>query len=141
MAEPDELRLWKYLELPQAFQMKASEIDIISKQHLRICEKLATHLAKQHPAEPKEFERVEYMKDFVLKSADLNEKTIDLLHYVKSIIQEIADDVSSLREGAALTAKVKLQGEKIMQVMKERDELQDELNQLKHERRKDTATT
>lgn len=134
-------RLWKYLELPNAFQLQASQIDIISKQHLRICEKLATHLAKQHPTEPKEFEQIEYMKDFVVKSSDLNEKTIDLLHYVKSTIQEIADDVQSLREGATLTAKAKLQGEKIMQVMKERDELQDELNQLKRERRKDKATT
>ena|SRR5688572_14345003 len=139
MKEPDESRIWKYLELPQVFQMRAGEIDITAKQHLRVCEKLASHLAKRKSNNPKEFEQVEYLKNFVVKSAELNEKTVALLEYIKSTIQEICEDTKALRDGANLNRIIRDQGEKITLTMKERDEAQAELNELKRERRKDTA--
>jgi small-conductance mechanosensitive channel len=140
MTEPDESRLWKYLELPQEFQMQAGEIDIVSKQQLRICAKLAAHLAKQRPKTGKDFEMNEWLKDFVMKSADLNDKTIHLLDYLKSTIQEICNDAKALKDGANLNRIIRDQGEKIEVVMKERDELQTQLNDIRAtHRRKDTA--
>lgn len=138
MPEPDESRIWKYLELPQVFQMKAGEIDITSKQHLRICEKLAKHLSRQKAKNPKEFEQTEYLKDFVVKSAELNEKTVELLGYMKTTIEEIYKDMQAHRDGANLNRIVKDQGEKIEKVMAERDELSQKYYEL---RRKHTPAT
>lgn len=133
MPESDDSRLWKYLELPQVFQMRAGEIDILHKQHLRTCEKLAKHLARQKPKTPKEFEQHEYMKDFVVKSADLAEQTIGLLDYIKSTVQEICNDTAALRDGAHLNRVIRDQGEKIEQVMKERDEISKKYYDLRRE--------
>lgn len=138
MAEPDESRMWKYLELPQVFQMKAGEIDITSKQHLRVCERIAKHLAKQKPKTPQEFEQVEYLKDFVIKSAELNDRAVALLAYLRDTISEICTDAKSLKDGANLTRIMKDQGEKIESLMSERDEYIRKYHEL---RRKHTATT
>lgn len=133
MPEPDESRMWKYLELPQVFQMKAGDIDITHKQHLRICERLAKHLAKQRPKDPKDFEQVEYMKDFVMKSVDLSERTLQLLEYVKITVQEICNDATALKDGANLNRIIRDQGEKIREVMKERDEISKKYYDLRRE--------
>lgn len=122
MPEP-ESRIWKYLELPQVFQQKAGEIDITCKQHLRVCERLAGYLAKQKPKTPKEFDQVEYLKDFVMKSAELNEKTIALLDYFKTQIQEICEDAKTLRDADRITYALREQGAKIEGLIKENDEL------------------
>jgi hypothetical protein len=122
MPEPDESRLWKYLELPQVFQMKAGEIDITSKQHLRTCEKLAAHVARQRPKTPKEFEQNEYLKNFVMRSAELNEKTIELLEYLKTTVQEVCNDYKALKDGANLNRIMRDQSEKILKLIEERDE-------------------
>lgn len=133
MAEPDESRLWKYLELPQTFQRVAGEIDITSKQHLRICEKVAKHLARQRPKTPNEFEQVEYLKEFVVKSADLNEKTIQLLGFLKETIQEITNDAKALSDGANLNRIMRDQGERIGQLIEERYELNKRYHDLRRE--------
>lgn len=122
MTEPDESGLWKYLELPQVFQQKAGEINTTCKQHLRICERLAGHVAKQRPKTAKDFEQAEYLKDFVVKSAELNEKTIQMIDYIKTSVQAICDDAVALKEGARLNAVIRDQGEKIETLIKERDE-------------------
>ena len=141
MTEPDESRLWKYLELPQEFQRRASEIDITAKQHMRIVEKLAKYLSKQKPINPADFERVEYLKDFVVKSAALNEQTINLLRYLTDRLNEMYKDYKAFSDGARLNAIIRDQGEKILLTMKERDQAQNELNELKRTiRRQDTAT-
>lgn len=138
MPEPDESRLWKYLELPQVFQMKAGEIDITSKQHLRICEKLAKHLSQQKPKTPKEFEQNEYLKNFVIKSADLNDRAVELLAYLRDTISEICTDAKALHDGANLTRVMKDQGDKIRTLMDERDEYLHKYHEL---RRKHTPVT
>lgn len=137
----DESRMWKYLELPQEFARRATEIDITSKAHIRIVESLAKHLAKQRPKEPKEFERVEYLKDFAIKSAQLNEQTVGLLGYLRDRLNEMYADYKAFADGANLNRIIRDQGEKIEMVTKERDDLQKELNELKQRiRREDKAT-
>lgn len=133
-SEPDESRLWKYLELPQEFQRRAGEIDISSKQHLRIIEKLAKYLAKQKPKTKEDFERVEYLKDFAIKSAQLNEQTVGLLEYLRDRLNEIYADYKAFNEGAKLNRIIRGQDERLKLITQERDELQKELNELKYRR-------
>jgi hypothetical protein len=140
MAEPDDSRLWKYLELPQMFQMKAGDISITSKQQLRACEKLAAHVSRQKPKTPKEFEQNEWLKDFVMKTADLNDKTIVLLDYLKDRVQEICNDAKALKDGAKLNAMVRDQAEKIEILMQERDTLQTQLNDIRATQRRTDKT-
>src|SRR5690606_4466967 len=98
--EPDDSRMWKYLELPKEFQRRAGEIDLTAKQHARVIERLAKHLARQKPKTPEEFERVEYLKDFAIKSATMNDQVIDLLAYLRDRLNEIYNDYEAFRDGA-----------------------------------------
>lgn len=141
MTEPDESRLWKYMEIPQEFQRRAGEIDLTSKQHLRIVEKLAKYLAKQKAKTKEDFERVEYLKDFVIKSAQLNEQTLDLVAYLRDRLNEIYKDYKAFSEGARLNRVIRDQGERLELITHERDEAQKELHELrKRIRRENTAT-
>ena len=137
--EPDQSRLWKYLELPQMFQLKANQIDLTAKQHIRIVEKLAKHLARQKPKTPDEFERVEYLKDFAVKSAQLNEQTVDLLGYLRDTLNEIYNDYKAFHEGARLNRVIRDQGEKIEAITNERNNAQNELNELKRKLRRENT--
>lgn len=132
--------MWKYLELPQEFQRRAGEIDLTAKQHARVIERLAKHLALQRPKAPEEFERVEYLKDFCIKSAQLNEQTIDLLAYLRDRINEMYADYEAFRDGARLNRVIRDQGERLEMITNERDALQDELNELKRIRRAHPTT-
>lgn len=89
----------KYVELPTTFSAKATEIAITAKQQLRACERLAAHLAKQRPNNPKDFEQNEWLKDFVLKTSKLNEQTISLLDFLKMMVQDISTDAKELMAG------------------------------------------
>lgn len=114
-------RRLKYVDLPKVFHQKANDINITSKQHLRICEKLAGHLSRQKPKTPQEFERVEYLKDFVMKTVAMNESTIGLLDYLKAEIEEISVDAKTLIEGAKMLDVIKDQSEALQAVQELRD--------------------
>lgn len=121
-AEWKDRRL-KYVELPRTFHARANEIDITSKQHLRHCHKLAQQLAGRKAKTSEEFERIEAFKEFVIKSADLNEKTIELLAYVQSVLQEIADDVQPLCQDSFIHDRLRDQSEALMMAWQQRDTL------------------
>lgn len=142
-SEPDESRLWKYQELPYEFQRCAGEIDLSAKQHIRIVEKLAKYLARQRPKAPEEFERVEYLKDFCVKSAQMNDQTITLLAYLRDRLNEIYKDYNRFSEGAKSERIIRDQDERLRAMAKERDELQSELYELRKQqlRRADQAAT
>lgn len=135
MQQTDDSRMWKYLELPQEFQRRAGEIDLTAKQHARIIERLAKHLARQRPKAPEEFERVEYLKEFAVKSAVLNDQVINLLAYLRDRINEMYADYEAFRDGARLSRVIRDQGERLDQITNERDELENELNELKRKLR------
>jgi hypothetical protein len=115
-------RRLKYVQLPQVFHMRASDINITSKQHLRACEKLAIWVSKQKPKNVEDFERVEWLRDFVTKTADLNDKTITLLDYLKTTIQEIADDARALMDGGVVLDRLRDQEDTITMLQRVRDE-------------------
>lgn len=127
----DESGLWKYLELPREFERKAMEIDITSKQHIRIVERLAKHLSKQKPKTAQDFEQAEYLKDFAVKSAQLNEQTVGLLSYLRDRLNELYADYKAFNEGAKLNRIIRDQAERLELITQERDDAQKELNELK----------
>lgn len=114
-------RRLKYVDLPRVFHVKANEITIVSKQQLKTCEKLAIHLSKQKPKTPKDFEQNEWLKDFVMKTAKLNEETISLLEYLQATIQEISDDAQALKEGASALDVIRDQQDTIKCIQQVRD--------------------
>jgi hypothetical protein len=139
MEEFKDRRL-KYVELPNVFKQKASEIDITHKQHLRACEKLAAHLAKQKPSNPKEFEQNEWLKDFVIKSADLNEKTIALLDFLRQTIQEISNDSKELMQDGQILDRLRDQSDALTMAWGNRDKaINDLYESRKGQFRKDQA--
>lgn len=141
MSEEFKDRKLKYIDLPKQFERKANEIRVTSKQHLRSCEKLADHLAKLKPKNPKEFEQNEWLKDFVIKSADLNEKTIELLEYLKTELQEVAKDASALMDGAKIHDQLRDQSDVILMAWDIRDKAIKDLYEIrKLSFRENTAT-
>lgn len=113
----------KYVDAPKVFTQKANDISITSKQHLRTCEKLAKYLSNKKSKNPKEFEQDEYLKDFVVKSASLNEKTIVLIEYMAEFLTQIAKDATVLIEGAKIMDIVRDQSEAIVLITETREKL------------------
>lgn len=117
----------KYVEVPVVFKQKASFVDIHCKTSQKVCERLARSLAKAKPKTPDEFERVEFMKDFVLKTAANNEATIELLQYLKGLLEDILIDHKHFIEGAILRDKLKFQGDTLEKGWQYREELIEEI--------------
>lgn len=103
----------KYLDISTAFNSRATEVDLFCKQSQRVCEMLAKYLAKEKPKTALEFERVEYLKDFVMKTAKNNEATLQLLVYMKGFLADILEDSKVLIDGAILRDKLQFQSDTI----------------------------
>jgi hypothetical protein len=111
----------KYLDISTAFNNRATELDLLCKQSQRVCEALAKHLAKDKPKTPHELEKSEYLKDFVLKTSKNNERTIELLAYMKGFLEDILEDSKVLIDGAILRDKLKFQSATIEILMNQSD--------------------
>lgn len=139
-SEPDESRMWKYLELPTEFKLRSIEVDVTCKQHMRVIERLAKHLAREKPKTAQEFERVEYLKDFCVKSAQLNEQVIGLLEYLTERLNEMYRDYKQFAEGARSVRIIRDQDERLKVITRERDELQNQLNDARFRKQDQTAS-
>lgn len=118
----------KYLEMPRQFQGRAQEISLTCKQHLRICEALAKRLATERPKTKQEFDKVEYYKDFVIKTSELNDQVIGLLDYTRDLLNTIAAD-SALMEEAKVKDTLRLQSETIELLYQRNDKLEKDLHE------------
>jgi hypothetical protein len=118
----------KYVEMPGHFQGRASDISLTCKQHLRTCEALANRLAQERPSTPKEFEKLEYYKDFVIKTAQLNEQVLGLLDYTHNLLNAIAADTALLVE-AKTKDTLRMQSETIEWLYEQNDALTKELHE------------
>jgi hypothetical protein len=125
----------KYIEIKRSFETLASETRIRTKQSQATLERLAKHLARQKPKDGPEFERVEFLKDFVVKTADANESVLKLLGMIHKGLTDIYEDVEALCNVAFLQDRVKDQSEVILMLMAHRDEL---IKQLYEKRGGDT---
>lgn len=122
MSDEFKDRRLKYVELPRVFSSKAIDITISAKQHLRACEKLAAYLSKQRPNNQKDFEQNEWLKDFVIKTVALNEKTVALLDYLRVEIQAISDDAKVLADGGKVLDIIRDQSETITMIQNVKDQ-------------------
>lgn len=124
-------RRLKYVDAPKVFNQKANDINITAKQHLRACAQLAKHLSNKKSKNPKEFEQDEWMKDFVVKSAALNEKTIAIIDYMAEFLTQIAQDASILIEGSKIMDIVRDQSEAITLISETRGNLVKDVYEMK----------
>lgn len=115
--------LLKYVEFPRRFHHMANEILITHKQQLRACEKLAKHIGTVKPKDGKEFEQNEWLKDFVIKTAQNNESTIVLLEYVQALLSEVNQDALMLIDGANVQNQLRDQSDAIIMLRNSREEL------------------
>lgn len=117
----------KYLDISQTFNSRATEIDLFCKQSQRVCELLASRLASKKPKTPAEFENNEYWKDFVLKQAQNNQATIELISWMKGLLIDVLEDSKVLMDGAVLRDKLKFQSDTIEVMINEREKQVDEI--------------
>jgi hypothetical protein len=118
----------KYIEMPNQFKGRANEIALTCKQQLRTCEALAKRLAMERPKTKPEFDKVEYYKDFVIKTSQLNDQVLGLLDYVQSLLSEIAAD-STLLDDAKTKDTLRLQSETIELLYQRNDQLTKDLHE------------
>jgi hypothetical protein len=121
MEEQKDNRL-KYLEIPAAFKSRASEISLWVKQSQRSCELLAKHVAKEKAKTGIEFERQEYLKDFLLKTSQANEKVLELLDYLTTFLNEVMTDAATYQQGATLREQMAMQTEYIADLNKQNED-------------------
>lgn len=132
MADPQ--KPLKYIEIKRSFESLASETRVRTKQSQATLERLAKHLARQKPKDGPEFERVEFLKDFVVKTADANESVLKLIGSIHKGLNDIYEDAEQLCNVAFLQDRVKDQSEVIIMLMNHRDEL---IKQLYEKRSRD----
>lgn len=130
-------RKLKYVEMPGVFYGKASDIKIACKQQILACERLAKHLVKKQAKNGKEFEQDEWLKDFVLKTAELNDKTLELLDYIHSLLKDVSNDAQVLIKGSEIRDQLRDQSDTITTLIATRETLINNLNDL---RRKNQGT-
>jgi hypothetical protein len=113
----------KYVEMGTVFKDRASAVDLNCKLSQKSCERFALYLAKQKPKTPEQFEKVELLKDFVLKTSQANEEMMLLIDYMKGLIEDIATDSKVLIDGAVLRDKLKFQSDTIEILINQRDQV------------------
>lgn len=132
----------KYVEMGTVFKDRASAVDLNCKLSQKSCERFALYLAKQKPKTPEQFEKVELLKDFVLKTSKANEEMMLLIDYMKGLIEDIATDSKVLIEGAILRDKLKFQSDTIQRITEQRNEAIAEIfDHYQDELRKNTANS
>ncbi len=112
----------KYVDVCRVFRDRASAIDIYCKTSQRTCAQLAKRLANDKPKTPNEFEKHEFLKDFVVKTSQNNEAVLELLAYMKGFIEDILQDSRVLVEGAVIRDELNFANETIMLLTQQRND-------------------
>lgn len=115
-------RLLKYTQLPQMFYALSSDIEIKTRQSDRACGKLAKFLASNKPKTPLEFERNEYLKEFVIKTSETNESVLRLLDAFKTIIVDVCEDYNDLSQSALRSQTITIQAQTIELLIQQREQ-------------------
>lgn len=121
----------RYIDMVKVFNDRANAISFQCKTSMGTCERLAKHIANDKPKSAKDFERHEFLKDFVLKTSRANETMIDLLDYMKDFLQTLANDSKDLQKIAALKDVIKFDQQTIAIITQQRNDLMDELTAYK----------
>lgn len=117
----------KFVELPDQFKNRANDIILTCKQHLRTCEQLAIRLSREKPKTSQEFEQLEFYKDFVIKTSQLNEQVLGLVEYTYDLLNQIANDNRTVKQSLEKDT-IRLQSETIEILTEQRDRLIKEIH-------------
>lgn len=90
----------KYVEISGIFSQKAMELEISARQQMRSCEELAKKIIKIKPKSGEEFERIEAMKDFIIRTSKMNDSTLAMISYVRGLLSEVIVDCEHLINGS-----------------------------------------
>lgn len=112
----------KYLDINQVFHNKTTDIRLRCKQSNRACEELAKTLAKAKPKDAEGFEKVERMKEYVLKTSQLNDEILGLVDYMHGFLLDLSKDAQILIDGAVLRDKLMMQSDTIEILTSQREE-------------------
>lgn len=112
----------KYVDINQVFNNRSNDIRLKLKQSNRACEELAKVLAKSKPRDAEAFEKVERLKEYVIKTSSLNDEVIQFLEYVHGLLSEIGEDSKVLIEGAVIRDKLLMQSETIELLISQRED-------------------
>ena len=130
--------LLKYVEMPRIFNVRSSEIQTTSRQHIRKCEEMAKMLAGRRANNVEDQHRIDKMKDFLIASVDLNENIVKLIDEMYVFLSEVAQDAKELMQGAQDRDRFIDYGESLVNAWEQRDKL---VKMYADERRKNTAAT
>lgn len=112
----------KYIDINQVFQNRTNDIRLRCKQSNRACEELAKTLVKAKPKDPESFEKVERLKEYVLKTSGLNDEILGLLDYMTGFLLDLSKDAQILIDGAVLRDKLMMQSDTIEMMTSQREE-------------------
>lgn len=129
MDEAKDSRM-KYYDMPIEFHGRANHIALTCKQHMRTCEALARRLATENPKSKNEFEKVEFYKDFVIKTAQLNDQVLGLVDYVQGLLNAMVADLTLMDEAKAKDT-LKFQSDTIDALIDQRESLVKMLYELR----------
>lgn len=113
----------KYVEMPRVFNVRSSEIQTQSRQHIRKCEEMAKMLAARKAVSVEDQHRIDKMKDFLIASVDLNENIIKLVDEMYVFLSEVTQDAKELMEGAEKRDRFDDYGESLIHAWEQRDKL------------------
>lgn len=115
----------KYIELNRSFPNKAGKLLQIITTQKRLVEKLVK--TKQTPES----------EALLISVAEGYDVTLDLLNYMKNVLQGVANDAEALLEGSAIRNTVRLQNELISNFIAKQEEEVEAIRKRHESTRKD----
>lgn len=112
----------KYIDINQVFHNRSNDIRLRCKQSNRACEDLAKTLSKAKPKDAEGFEKVEKLKEYVLKTSQLNDEILGLVDYIHGFLLDLGKDAQILIDGAVLRDKLMQQSDTIEMLISQREE-------------------
>lgn len=112
----------KYIDINQVFHNRTNDIRLRCKQSNRACEELAKTLVKAKPKDHDAFEKVERLKEYVLKTSGLNDEILGLLDYMTGFLLDLSKDAQILIDGAVIRDKLMMQSDTIEMMTSQREE-------------------
>lgn len=120
-----------YIEMNRVFRDRATAIEIQCRTSQRVCGLLAKRFATERPKDQHEFEKLEYLKEFVISTSKANEITLELLLYIKECLTQVTQDARQLHDVAMLRDIAAFDKESIMIITAQRNEAYDLLGRNK----------
>jgi hypothetical protein len=115
--------LMKYLEYPKQFHDKARNLEIDCRRQERELIIFAKRLNSIRVKRKEDFLELEKMKDFLVVSAEMNTRTLNMLEWTHKLLQEISLDATAVIDGAKLRDQLKDNADTLESLLAHREKL------------------